>query len=247
MERILIIGATSAIAEAVARTYAEKKARFYLLGRDAVRLEAVVGDLSVRGAAFVGTALFDANDIGSFQGLLQRAYEALDSAIDIVLIAHGYYWTQDVVEMSVFDVVETLQVNAVSTIALLAILGDMMEKQGHGALAVISSVAGDRGRPSNYVYGSSKATVTSFCEGLRARLYKHGVHVLTIKPGMVDTPMTSGLDLPPMLVAGPGDVAADIVRALERKTDLLYSPWYWRYVMWAIVHMPRKVFKKLNL
>jgi len=174
MLNILIIGATSAIAGAVARRYAGMNARFYLMARDVERLDALAGDLVVRGALSVGTSAFDANDINSFPRLLQTAYHALDSSLDIVVIAHGCYGNQKEHELGVDDVVEMFQVNAVSAIALLTILGHMMEKQGRGTLAVISSVAGDRGRPSNYAYGSTKAAITSFCEGLRARLYKRG-------------------------------------------------------------------------
>lgn len=246
MQKILIIGATSAIAEAVARRYAERNAAFYLLARNASRLEAIAGDLKIRGASSVETSPFDANDVPSHDALLDGAFAALGS-VDVVLLAHGSYGDQSDCEASAEEAVRELQTNALSTIALLTRLGNLMERQGHGILAVISSVAGDRGRPSNYVYGSAKAAVSAFAEGLRARLHKKGVHVLTVKPGMVDTPMTAGLDLPALLVAKPEAVAADIVRAVDSKVDVLYTPWYWRYVMWVIIHMPRAVFKKLNL
>ena len=246
MQKILIIGATSAMAEAVARRYAARKANVYLLARNAGRLATIAADLEIRGAASVHTATFDANDRSSYEELLDAAHRALGS-FDIVLLAHGSYGDQKTSEASAEEAVHEFQVNTLSTVALLTILANRMERQGSGTLALISSVAGDRGRPSNYVYGSSKAAVSTFSEGLRARLHKKGVHVLTIKPGMVDTPMTEGLDLPQLLVANPEDVASDIVRAVDRHSDVLYTPWYWRYVMWVIIHMPRKVFKKLDL
>ena len=112
---------------------------------------------------------------------------------------------------------------------------------------MISSVAGDRGRPSNYVYGTAKAAITTFCEGLQARMFRSGVHVLIIKPGMVATPMTEGLSMPGLLVAEPDQIAADIVRAIEKKTDTLYTPWFWKYIMAGIIHLPSAVFKKINL
>lgn len=246
MQSILIIGATSAIAEAVARLYAANNDNLYLLARNAERLETIAADLKIRGAGIVKTVSFDANETPSHEELLRCAYEALGS-FDIVLVAHGTLGNQKACEESVDETLMELEINAISTIAILTTLGNMLAHQGHGTLAVISSVAGDRGRPSNYVYGSAKAAVSAFAEGLRARLHKKGVHVLTVKPGMVDTPMTAGLDLPALLVAKPEAVAADIVRAVDRKVDVLYTPWYWRYVMWVIIHMPRAVFKKLNL
>jgi len=246
MQNILIIGATSAIAEATARLYASDGANLYLLARNESRLATIAADLKIRGAASVVTAPFDANAIDTHQELLDTAHKTLGS-FDIVLIAHGTLGNQKAAESSVEETMRELQTNAMSTIALLTRLANMMEMQKQGTLAVISSVAGDRGRPSNYVYGTAKAAVTKFCEGLRARLFKCGVHLLTIKPGMVDTPMTAGMELPALLVAKPDDVASDIVTAIERKVDVLYTPWYWQYVMWIIIHMPGKVFKKLNL
>jgi len=150
-------------------------------------------------------------------------------------------------EASAEAALHEIQTNALATISILTILANAMEKEKKGTLAVISSVAGDRGRPSNYVYGTAKAAVTAFCEGLRARLFKSGVHVLTIKPGMVDTPMTAGMDMPEMLVAQPDKIAKDIVRAIEKKKDILYTPWLWKYVMIVIIHLPIKIFKHMKL
>ncbi len=246
MQNILIIGATSAIAEATARLYAADGAKIYLLARNKDRLKSITADLGIRGADSVGSAHFEANDLASHQALLDRAYQALGS-FDIVLVAHGTLGNQKVSEASTEVAMQELQTNAMSTIALLTRLANMMEKQKYGTLAVISSVAGERGRPSNYVYGTAKAAVTTFCEGLRARLFKHGVHVMTIKPGMVETPMTAGMDMPGMLVAKSEDVARDIVNAVRKKKDILYTPWFWQFVMIGIIHIPTKTFKKRNL
>jgi short-subunit dehydrogenase len=116
-----------------------------------------------------------------------------------------------------------------------------------GTLAVISSVAGDRGRASNYVYGSAKAAVSAFCEGLRMRLFHTGVHVLTIKPGPVATPMTAGMKMPAIIVATPEKVARDIVRAVRRKAATLYTPWFWRPIMFVIRALPAAVLRRLPL
>ena len=246
MQNILIIGATSAIAEATARLYAADGANLYLLARNEDRLKTITADLKIRGAGSVESAHFEANDLASHQALLDRAYHALGS-FDIVVIAHGTLGNQKASEASAELVMQELQTNAMSTIALLTRLANMLEKQMHGTMAVISSVAGDRGRPSNYVYGTAKAALTTFCQGLSARLLKSGVHVLMIKPGMVDTPMTANMDMPSIIVAKPEQIAIDIVRAIEKQEDVLYTPWYWKYVMMGIIHLPIKVFKKLKL
>jgi decaprenylphospho-beta-D-erythro-pentofuranosid-2-ulose 2-reductase len=246
MQKILIIGATSAIAEATARLYAAKGAGFFLLARNGARLERLAADLKVRGASSVETALLDVNDIASHQPLLNKAHDAL-GRFDVALLAHGTLGDQQKCEAEVEAALEELQTNAVSTIALLTALANMMEKQQGGTIAVISSVAGDRGRPSNYVYGTAKAAVTTFCEGLRARMFKKGVHVLTIKPGIVDTPMTEGMDLPKVLLATPEAIAADIVRAIDRKKDTLYTPLPWKFVMLGITLLPERIFKNLKL
>jgi decaprenylphospho-beta-D-erythro-pentofuranosid-2-ulose 2-reductase len=131
-------------------------------------------------------------------------------------------------------------------IACLTVLAARFESQGGGVIAVIGSVAGDRGRASNYLYGAAKAAVDTFASGLRGRLYKHGVHVLTIKPGFVDTPMTKGLPLPQALVVPAGKVATDIVRAIEKKRDVIYTPWFWRLIMLVILHIPNVLFKRVR-
>jgi len=246
MQNILIVGATSAIAEATARLYAADGANLYLLARNEDRLKTITADLKIRGAATVGSAHFEANDLASHQAILDRAYQTF-GRFDIVLIAHGTLGNQKASEASMEVAMQELQTNVMSTIALLTRLANMMEKQKHGTLAVISSVAGDRGRPSNYVYGTAKAAVITFCQGLSARLFKASAHVLIIKPGMVDTPMTAEMSMPAILVAKPEQIAIDIVRAIEKQKDVLYTPWYWKYVMLGIIHLPNSLFKKIEL
>jgi short-subunit dehydrogenase len=143
--------------------------------------------------------------------------------------------------------VREFNTNAVSIIALLTRFANIVEQQRRGTIAVISSVAGDRGRQSNYLYGSAKAALSTFCDGLRARLFKVGAHVVTIKPGFVATPMTAGLPLPGPLVATPEKVAGDIVRAIEKGKDVIYTPWFWWGIMLIIRSIPGRVFKRLSL
>ena len=246
MKKILIIGATSAIAEATAQRFAKEGASLYLLARNEERLASLAADLKIRGASSAAYALLDVNDRVRYEEVLKEVVKTLGT-IDVALVAHGTLGDQKACEDDVDRALLEFETNAVSTIALLTKLSNLFEKQHGGTIAVISSVAGDRGRPSNYVYGTAKAAITTFCEGLQARMFRSGVHVLIIKPGMVATPMTEGLSMPGLLVAEPDRIAADIVRAIEKKTDTLYTPWFWKYIMAGIIHLPSALFKKVNL
>lgn len=244
--KILIIGATSAIAAACARLWAESGAEFFLAGRNRQNLELTSSDLLARGAADVHVHLIDVNDFEMHAELLDKCCEQL-GAIDIALIAHGTLPDQEACQSNVGLTLKEFSVNGLSVIALLTLLANVMEKQSQGTIAVISSVAGDRGRMSNYVYGSAKAAVTTFAEGLRGRLYKSGVHVLTIKPGFVDTPMTRSLKLPALLVASADSVATSIDKAIRKQSNTVYIPWFWRFIMMIIKSIPDFIFKRLSL
>ena len=245
MKSILIVGATSAIATACARIWATQGATFFLVGRTAEKLGQVADDLAARGAT-VHIHVLDLNHFDQHAAMLDDCYSALGQ-VDIALIAHGTLPDQKACEQDAQLALHEFTTNGLSAIAVLTDLANRMETQKSGCVAVISSVAGDRGRPSNYLYGAAKGTVTTFCSGLRARLFKVGVHVLTIKPGFVDTPMTQGLALPKLLLATPEKVAQDIVRAVERRRDTLYTPWFWRFIMLIIIHIPGAIFKRLAL
>jgi len=167
--------------------------------------------------------------------------------IDIALVAHGTLPDQKACERDPAAALDAFTTNGLSVIVLLTLLANRMEAQRSGTIAVLCSVAADRGRPSNYVYGTAKAAVSTFCEGLCARLAKANVHMLTVKPGFVDTPMTQGLNLPSLLLATPENVARDIVRAVARRKNTLYTPWFWVFIMCIIRAIPTTIFKKLNL
>lgn len=246
MKRVLIIGATSAIAGACARLWAEQGSELFLVARNAEKLEQVAADLRIRGARAVATHCLEATDIAAHPAMLESCLAALQQ-IDIALIAHGTLPDQRACEREVGEALREFANNATSVIALLTLLANQFELQRCGSLAVISSVAGDRGRPSNYLYGTAKAAVSTFCEGLRARLFKVGVHVITIKPGFVDTPMTRGLPLPAALVAKPEQVAQRIVKGIERRVATLYTPGFWALIMLIIRTIPQPIFKRLNL
>ncbi len=246
MKKIVIIGATSAIATACARLWAKDDAAFYLVGRDHTKLQQSADDLKARSSSDVHTDVIELCDFESHEAMLERCFSALEE-IDIALIAHGTLPDQAACEQDMNIAIEEFTSNGLSTIALLTPLANRMEQQGHGTIAVISSVAGDRGRQSNYLYGAAKASVTSFCEGLRARLFKRGVHVLTVKPGFVDTPMTQGLPLPGLLVSSPDKVARCIVKGVSRGSNSIYTPFYWSMIMLIIRTIPTFIFKRLSL
>ena len=245
MLKVLIIGASSAIAEATARCYAQRGARLFLVARSAERLADIAADLRVRGAADVGHACLDVNDLAAHAAVLAQAYQWLDG-IDVALIAHGTLPDQNACEMSVATALAEFATNGSSTIALMTALAPRMEAQRRGVLAVISSVAGDRGRQSNYLYGAAKAAVSTFASGLRQRLAKVGVSVLTIKPGFVDTPMTRDFRKG-ALWAKPDAIARGIVRAADRGRSVVYLPGFWLPIMLIIRHIPEFIFKRIKL
>lgn len=246
MKNILIVGATSAIAIACARQWAKEGARFFLVARNGERLQQVAGDLKARGAQFAACHQLDINRLELHSAMLEQCASEL-GALDVVLVAPGTLPDQAACQSDPAVAVREFNTNATSVIALLTPIANTLEAQKRGTLAVISSVAADRGRPSNYLYGSAKAALTAFCEGLNARLFKAGAHVLTIKPGFVATPMTAGLPLPGPLVATPEKVASDILRAVDKRKDVLYTPWFWSLIMLIIRSVPKPVFKRTSL
>jgi len=246
VKRVLIIGATSAIATACARIWSAEGGRLFLVARNEEKLEALASDLIVRGAESIGTFLMSAEDTPRHDEMLRAASMAL-GRIDVALIAHGTLPDQRACEADSGLALREFATNGTSVLALLTILANEFEQQRGGAIGVITSVAGDRGRPSNYVYGSAKAAVSVFCEGLRARLFKAGASLTDIRPGFVATPMTQGLPLPASLVVQPEVVARRIVAGIDRKKDVVYAPAFWRLIMLAIRCIPRSIFKRMKL
>jgi decaprenylphospho-beta-D-erythro-pentofuranosid-2-ulose 2-reductase len=244
MADVLIIGATSGIAQAVARLYAEQGASFVLLARNAGRLEAVAADLRVRGADDVLTIAADLSQPSEHARLGSEIARRMPD-VDVALLAYGVLPDQTVCERSFTDVHEAIRVNYGSALSWLTLLANAMEPKGKGVIAVLSSVAGDRGRRSNYVYGSTKAGLDVFLSGLRARLARSGVHVLTVKPGFVDTPMTAHLRKG-FLFASPARVARGILKGIRRRRNVIYVPAFWRPILWAVRTLPEGLFKRLR-
>lgn len=243
--RVLIIGATSAIATAVARRYAQAGARIFLVARRTEALQALAADLRVRGATAAESATLDANDVEHHASVLAAAWQAW-GGFDHALVAHGVLPDQPECERNVAAALASFDTNARSVLALATDLANRFEQQGAGALALLSSPAGDRGRQSNYVYGAAKATVTVLAAGLRHRLASKGVRVITVLPGFVDTPMTAAFKKGP-LWATPDKVAADIERALHGGFGAVYTPWFWRWIMLIIRHVPERIFIRTRL
>ena len=242
MQRVLIIGATSAIAEATARRYAARGAAIHLLGHQAARLEAIAADLSVRGAKS-SIGVLDVNNGARHGDAFDEAWSAL-GGVDVVLIAHGTLPDQAACDASVELSLREFATNGTSTIALCAALAPRLAASA--TLAVISSVAGDRGRASNYLYGSAKAAVSAYLSGLGQRLRPAGINVLTIKPGFVDTPMTAAFKKG-ALWAKPEQIANGIVRAVDRRRAVAYLPGFWWAIMFIIKSIPEFVFRRIKL
>jgi short-subunit dehydrogenase len=245
MRKIIILGATSGIALGVQRLLARLGCELLLVARSPERLAALQSDLSVRGAQQVLTYCADMASIQQHAALFEFARSTFPD-FDTVLLAYGSMHDQKDSETSVDALLEELQVNFVSAAAILTLFAADLERRHTGCLAAITSVAGDRGRRSNYVYGSSKGALSLFLQGLRSRLHPAGVRVITIKPGPVQTPMTDHLPNSTRF-ADPEQVARDIVRALERRSpDVLYTPKVWRYIMTAVQQIPETIFKRLS-
>jgi decaprenylphospho-beta-D-erythro-pentofuranosid-2-ulose 2-reductase len=245
MKKILVIGATSAIAESTARMFAERGDGLFLVGRKASVLQSMCADLKVRGAGAVGMQVMDVNDFSAHAAMLGEAEQFL-GGLDVVLIAHGTLSDQKKCESSVELTLHELTTNGVSVVAILTLLAARFEERKAGTIVVISSVAGDRGRKSNYVYGSAKALVTAFTSGLRQRLYQSGVAVITIKPGFVDTPMTAAFPKG-ALWAKPQQIAQGIVKAVGEGGTVLYLPGFWRLIMLIIRLIPETIFRRLSI
>lgn len=244
MKKVLIFGAGSAIAHQTALQFAKDGASLYLVDITKERVEAVKSDILTRFPTQIFTSSMDANQFDLHNKLIQDANEAM-LGLDAVLIAHGTLPEQEITRKNPELILKEFSTNCLSVISLATEAGNFFEKRKKGCIAVISSVAGDRGRQSNYIYGSAKGAVSIFLQGLRNRLFKEGINVLTIKPGLVDTPMTAHLPKNP-LFAKPEEVGKGIYKAMLSGKDVVYLPPYWRIVMTIVKAIPEGIFKRLS-
>jgi len=230
---------------ATARLLAAEGASLYLAARNVDRLTVVASDLRLRGAQYVAEAVIDLDNTTLHSALIGDVIQQL-GGLDLVLLAHGVLGDQEEAEKNYATAEEILRTNLLSAISLLTLLANYFVQQRAGCLAVITSVAGDRGRKSNYIYGTSKGALNIFLDGLRNRIDREGVHVLTIRPGFVATAMTIHLPQGP-LFASPQTIATGILSAIAKRKDVAYLPWFWAIIMLIIRNIPERFFKKLDL
>jgi short-subunit dehydrogenase len=243
---VLILGATSGIARHAAAAFARRGYDLCLAARDGDEVQRIASDLHLRHGVNVQPVTFDATRPDSSSAMMDVVMDEAFGDLSGVLLCFGTLGSQERAQDEPGHAAEIIGVNFTAAAALLTPLASYFEERGKGFLAVLSSVAGDRGRQSNYVYGSAKGGLTIFLQGLRQRLAKSGVTVTTIKPGFVDTKMTFGL--PGMfLVADPADVGEKIARAVERRKTTAYIPWFWRWIMLIIKLIPERLFLRLKL
>lgn len=243
-QRIVVIGATSAIGVGIAERYAAVGSTFFLVARNEQRMQQVGETLRMLGAADVGMYVADLRAKDLYADIVRRSVEVL-GAIDLVIIAHAVLPVQADLDYNVDATMDTMLTNMMSPIALMHHYALQLESTGGGSLVVLSSVAGERGRKAMTAYSTAKAAVTAYAAGLRGRFASSGVHVLTVKPGPVRTPMIAGRSLP--FVASLDPVVTSIVRAIERRSLILYTPWFWRYVSFAMRMLPERLVMKLNI
>lgn len=247
MQNAIIFGATSTIAQAVIYKLGQQGYNLYLLARDFAQMNDLAQDLLVRYPQIkIELAPYDASkDSGEMlEKKINTAFKHWGS-IDLVFIAHGNLPIQKQCEESWDMTKETIQVNALSVIEICHKITPKLKQQKQGTIAVISSVAGERGRQSNYIYGTTKGMINIYLQGLRNSLHSDNIHVLTILPGFVDTKMTARFQKS-ILWAQPEAVANDIMKAINKKQSILYTPWFWRYIMLIVKLVPENIFKKLN-
>ncbi len=245
MKKVIVFGGASAIAVEVEKLFALEEAELCLLDLKLSRLETVKKDIIARSKTRIELLEFNALDFEAHQQTFEKAVELL-GGVDIVLIAYGTLPNQSEMEQDNLKAIREFNVNGLSVISLSTVVSNYFEKVGKGTLAVISSVAGDRGRKSNYLYGSAKGATSLFLQGLRNRLSSTGVNIITIKPGMVATPMTANMPKS-FLFSKAEAVGRGIYNAINNGKDIAYVPGFWRCVMLVIKLIPEFIFKKMNL
>lgn len=240
---IAIFGATSAIAKEYGRIRSAKSDSLILIGRNPEKLSEIKNDLIARGAKSAKTISYDFNDLAGLQNLIGEVFQ---EKIDVALIAFGTLPNQQKCKNDFDYMLKHYSLNAISTISILSLIAEKMKLQKHGTIATITSVAGDRGKKSNYYYGAAKSSVSTFLQGIRQDLYQSNVNVLDIKPGFVDTPMTNTFTKG-FLWSQPNKIALGINRAIQLKKNTVYLPFYWKWIMCLIKNIPESIFKKMNL
>ena len=242
---ILVIGATSAIARSVSRLYAVKNAKLFLLARDEERLRESTADLELRGASSVKALNYNAENTYKHSAIVEAAVDYLGS-IDIALICHGNLPNQEECQTDYEKAENAIRVNGLSVISLCTEIANRLREQKKGTLAVITSVAGERGRQPNFVYGAAKSMVSTYLQGLRGSLVTDNVHIVDVRPGLVDSPMTAHLKKGP-LWSSPESIASSIIKGIGKKRHVIYAPSYWRLIMLLVCLIPENIFKRIKI
>jgi len=240
---LLIIGATSDIAKTTAREFAKNGFDLILSSRKIEALKEFKKDLEIRYEIEVDLKEFDIIEFSKHQ----EFFNEIKDKVDVVLVAAGYMSSQKEAEVNFDKTINTINVNYTGAVGVLNIIANEFEKRKKGTIIGISSVAGDRGRKSNYIYGSSKAAFSAYLSGIRNRLFKSNIQVITVKPGFVYTKMTEGLDLPEKLTATSEEIAQEIFKAFKKKKDVVYLKPIWRIIMRIIIYIPESIFKRMNI
>ncbi len=243
MASVLILGAGSDMAVAIAREFAAKKYDILLAGRNSKALIPLQQDLQIRFQIKASVHDFDALAFDTHRAF----YESLPQIPDITICVFGYLGEQEKAQEDWQESARIIQTNYTGAVSILNVVAESYAASGKGVIVGISSVAGERGRMSNYMYGSAKAGFTAYLSGLRNRLFHKGVHVMSVQPGFVHTRMTEHLKLPPVITGQPEDVAAAIYKGVRKKKNTLYVKWHWRWIMLIIKSIPEGIFKKLKL
>lgn len=243
MKHLLILGATSDMAVAMAGKYAAEGWHLTLAARNRALLETLAGDLKIRHGQTARVLEFDALDFSSHRNF----YDSLEEKPDAVIAVFGYMGDQLEARADFDEVRRTIDVNFTGMVSILNLVAEDFEQRGSGFIAAVSSVAGDRGRQSNYIYGSAKAGLTAYLSGLRNRLAASGVQVMTVKPGFCRTKMTENMELPAALTAEPEQVADAVFKGMLKGRNTVYTLWMWRWIMLIIRHIPEGIFKKMKL
>lgn len=247
-KKLVIIGATSAIAEQCARLWVREAVELTLVGRDLTRVERIAADLKQRSpASTIQSRALDFLDAAAIAKLADEAVSASVGGVDTVLIAHGSLPDQSQCEQDLAACREALDINALSPVLFAEAFARHFAAAGRGTLAVIGSVAGDRGRKSNYVYGAAKGLVDRYMQGLQHRFASSAVRIVLIKPGPTDTPMTAHLKTKGMALADPVRVAKEIVTGISKGANVIYTPAKWRLIMLIIRLLPRWIFNRLDI
>src|SRR5688572_391488 len=243
MPSVLILGAGSDIGFAIAKQFASDKYDVMLAARNPQQLKAMQSDITIRYAVQCSLHAFDASDFGSHLSF----YNSLSPKPDVTAYVIGYMNDNEKVIADWNETLKTINANFTGAVSILNIISADYASRQSGSIIGISSVAGNRGRQSNYIYGSAKAGFTAYLSGLRNKMYHSKVHVLTVLPGFVDTKMTEHLKLPKPLTAKPDEVANAVYKSVKDKNNIIYVKWFWRWIMFIITSIPESMFKKKKM